>query len=304
MTAAVPLVTTRCAICGTENNSTELYPANFDMSAFSPAIFSARRLPDGIHYRLVKCNTCGLVRSDPVADEATLAGLYAKSTFDYSAEVDNLKMTYGRYLRRVIRAGASTDSLLEVGCGNGFILSEARACGFKHVHGVEPGEAVVAAAPPDVRPSIVCDILRPGLFPPSSFDVICMFQVFDHLAKPEEMLSECLNLLRQGGFLLLLHHNVESVSAKLLKEKSPIIDIEHTYLYSPRTMRLLLQKCGYVIVESGTVMNTYSLAYFVHLLPLPAGAKMHSMMFMNRLARRVRLRLPLGNMYIIARKAA
>jgi hypothetical protein len=50
---------------------------------------------------MVHCNTCGLVRSDPVADPATVAGLYRQSTFDYSEEVANLKRTYGVYLMRL-----------------------------------------------------------------------------------------------------------------------------------------------------------------------------------------------------------
>lgn len=303
MSAPIPLVATRCVICETEGHSTELYPANFDESAFSPAVFSARRLPDGIHYRVVKCNSCALVRSDPIAHESVLAGLYSRSSFDYSQEVENLRKTYGRYLKRAIAAGATGDRLLEVGCGNGFFLLEARACGFSDARGVEPGEAVVAAAPQEARSQIVCDILRPGLFEPNSFDVICMFQVFDHVSKPAEMLTECFQLLRPRGFMLLLQHNVDSITAKVLKEKSPIIDIEHTYLYSPHTLRLLLEKSGFEVVESGAVLNTYSLAYLAHLLPLPSRVKKHAIRLLTRAGTRARLRLPLGNMYVIARKA-
>ena len=51
----IDLVPTRCAICGAEGNAVELYPANLDFEAFNPSVFSARRLPDRIHYRMVKC---------------------------------------------------------------------------------------------------------------------------------------------------------------------------------------------------------------------------------------------------------
>jgi hypothetical protein len=81
MTQALELRKTRCAICGSAENARELYPANFDVQALNPEVFSARRLPDRIHYRLVTCNTCGLVRSDPIADPALLAQLYHDSTF-------------------------------------------------------------------------------------------------------------------------------------------------------------------------------------------------------------------------------
>jgi hypothetical protein len=57
---AVDVHATCCAVCSTEGNSTVLYSANFSPEDFSPAVFSARRLPDRIHYRLVRCNSCGL----------------------------------------------------------------------------------------------------------------------------------------------------------------------------------------------------------------------------------------------------
>src|SRR4051812_11335017 len=114
----IELHSTRCAICNTEGNTTELYPANFDLQAFNPSVFSARRLPDRIHYRMVKCNACGLVRSDPVAHSAILAELYTLSTFDYDDEIASLKSTYGRYLAKLVDFGVQKGSLLEIGCGN------------------------------------------------------------------------------------------------------------------------------------------------------------------------------------------
>src|SRR6202034_3836030 len=89
---------TRCAICEREGNAAERWPATFDPGAFNARVFSARRLPDRVHYRMVTCNTCGLVRSDPVASEELLASLYASSSFDYGQEVDSIQATYGRAL--------------------------------------------------------------------------------------------------------------------------------------------------------------------------------------------------------------
>jgi SAM-dependent methyltransferase len=303
--ATIELRATRCAICGSSGNATEMYPANFTNAAFTPAVFSARRMPDRVHGRIVRCDTCGLVRSDPMAEPAALVDLYQRSTFDYADETKNLRSTYGRYLRKLEAFGAQKTSLLEIGCGNGFFLEEAMVQGYVDVRGVEPGAEAVAKAEPLLREKIACGLLRPGLFEPDSFQVICMFQVFDHLFDPVSVLSECGRLLRRGGLLLILNHNIDSVSARILGERSPIIDVEHTYLYSPGTLTRLLEAQGFCVRRSGVAWNAYSLRYLFRLLPFPAGLKQAILAALDatRIGR-LRFALPLGNFYTIAQKPA
>lgn len=80
-------------------------------------------------------------------------------------------------------------------------------------------------AKPSLRRHIIGDVMRPGIFKAGEFDAICMFHIFDHIPYPDELLSYCLRILNPGGFILSLNHNVESWSARLLGERSPIFDI-------------------------------------------------------------------------------
>ncbi len=294
---------TPCAICGVEGESTERYPANFDLASLNPDVFSARRLPDRIHFRIVQCDRCGLLRSDPVADTSILETLYRKSAFNYSAEVSDLRRTYGAYLAKAGRHAPGREDFLEIGCGNGFFLEEARRLGYRSVRGVEPSESAIAGADPALQGKIVCDVMRPGIFAEAAFDVVCVFQVFDHIPDPVALLKECLRILRPGGVLLAINHNASAVSARLLGESSPIIDIEHTYLYNPDTMRRIFSKCGFEIREAGPVFNRYALRYLVRLLPLPSGLKSRLLAWLQRSAiGALRCVVPLGNLYSIARK--
>lgn len=305
--AAMPraeLHPTSCAICGTLNAATELYPANFDSGAFTPEIFSARRLPDRIHYRMVRCDSCGLARSDPMADTEILGRLYALSTFTYDDEVANLKRTYGRYLTEALtQLDGAKVRLLEIGCGNGFFLEEALDQEFAEVRGVEPSEAAVARASDRVRAQIVQDVMRPGLFGAGEFDMVCLFQVFDHVPKPGELLDECLKVLRPGGVILCLNHNSDSVSARLLGERSPIIDLEHAYLYNPATMRRIFGAHGFQVLRVAAVRNTYSLSYLLQLVPMPTNIKRKLLAAMKKGSfGDLPLTAPLGNLYLIGRK--
>jgi SAM-dependent methyltransferase len=301
--AAPVLNPTRCAICGTLDEATEVFPSTVTADAFDARHFSARRLPDRVHYRMVRCSNCGLVRSDPAADPASVAGLYERSTFDYEAEVPNLRRTYGRYLARLDRHGARRDGLVEIGCGNGFFLEEALARGYTNVQGIEPSRDAIKSASDSVRPLILNDILRPGVLPDGSVSVACLFQVFDHLPDPGMALDELHRVIRPGGLALFLNHDAQSPSAKVLGERSPIVDVEHFYLYSRETLGKLVKAHGFETVESGSVWNDYTLGYMARLLPLPHGLKsalQRSLAWSHIGSPRVRM--PLGNLYLVARR--
>jgi SAM-dependent methyltransferase len=300
---AIALHPTSCPVCNRPGNARQLYAARLSPHAFEPSTFSARRVPDRLHYRVVRCNACGLVRADPVADRAVQADLYQRSAFDYSQETDNLKMTYGRYLRRLERLQVRKGALLEIGCGNGFFLEEALLQGYARVCGVEPSLDAVAKASPMIRPLLICGLMSPGLFDPEQFDVVCMFQTFDHIPDPGALLDECFQVLRPGGLLLCLNHDVQAPSARLLGERSPIIDVEHPFLYSSETLSRLLTARGFRVRSAGPVLNRISLRYLVHLLPLPRTVKSAAL---HRLqSSRIGsfgVRLPLGNLFVVAQR--
>jgi SAM-dependent methyltransferase len=297
------LAPTACAICGTPGNAEELYPATLTADAFTAAVFSARRLPDRVHYRLVTCRACGLVRSDPVLGAAGLAKLYAASTFDYAGELDGLRATYGSALAKVAEITPDRAGLLDIGTGSGFVLELARDAGWSDVRGVEPSADAIAKARPDIRPMIAMDVMRSGLFEAGSFDAVTMFQVLDHMPDPAALLAQCRQVLRPGGVVLAFNHNVTAWSARLLGERSPIIDVEHTYLYSPRTIRCLFQQAGYDVASVTPARNTYSLSYLAQLLPLPDRPKAGLLARLRRSrAGALRVTVPLGNLCLIARR--
>lgn len=299
----IKLLKTKCAICHTEGNASEIYPANFDSETFTPDVFLKRRTSETIHYSIVKCNKCGLVRSDPVIDAGIISKLYSERKSGYIHEIDNRRVTYRNYLLKIEKYNNKKGALLEIGCGNGFFLEEALALGYRAVKGVEPSSATVESAGPKVRSNIICDIMRPGLFSPEQFDIICMFHLFDHIPDPGILLNECFKILKPGGLIFFLNHNVEAVSAKLLKDRSPIINIEHTYLYSFKTIKLIAEKYGFKAKEVGKVFNRFKLSYLFQLAPIPFKIqdKILSFLKKSRLGNVV-FSLPIGNLYLIAQK--
>jgi SAM-dependent methyltransferase len=264
---------TLCPICNTEGADREVYASNFRAEDLTPETFSARRLPDRLHYRMVRCVRCGLLRSNPILPVEDLARLYARSHFTYSEEAAFTRRTYGRYLRRARRWVPDGRALLEIGCGDGFFLEEALEQGFEEVTGVEPSEEAAASASDAVRPRIHKGLYGPGVFPARSFDLICAFQVFDHVPDPAALLRAAHEQLRDGGAVLFINHNARGFLNRLLGETSPIVDVEHTVLFDKKTMRRLFEKCGFQVREVFDVKNTYPVHYWARLAPLPRALK-------------------------------
>jgi SAM-dependent methyltransferase len=115
---------------------------------------------------------------------------------------------------------------------------------------------------------MIPSLMKLGVVPNNSFDVGVMFHTLDHLPDPVSTLKDAIQALKPGGVFLVAVHNEKSWSARLLGEKSPIIDVEHTHLYTKKTGRMLFEKAGFVNVKAGSYWNHYLLAYLIHLIPI------------------------------------
>lgn len=299
------LIQTQCAICHSYNNYQIIYRSNFTQENFNADIFSARRLPDRVHYQIVKCNEDGLVRSNPVLDEYNLSKLYQKSKFTYKHEINNLIASYIRALKPLLTRLAKKSCVLEIGCGNGFILEALYKRGYKNVFGVEPSIDAVKKASKTMIRQIKTSALKKNLFPEAAFDFIFFFQTFDHIPDPNEFLDICYYLLKKDGFILAFNHDVDSFSSKLLGVKSPIIDIEHTYLYTAKTITKIFKKHKFKVQKVYSPVNIISLRHFLWLLPLPRTIKKNTLrvkktVFSNILD--ISFPIKLGNICVIAKK--
>jgi len=277
---------------------------NFQPRELNGAIFSARRLPDRLHYRMVRCQQCGLLRSDPILPAADLARLYESSNFTYETEAEFARATYRAHLERALPLVRERHRLMEIGCGSGFFLREALQLGFKEVWGVEPSSEAVGKAADDVRTNIRQGLYDQQTFPANHFDVICGFQVLDHVPDAAALLAACRKDLKPGGLALFINHDCGGFSNRLLGELSPIVDVEHTALFDKRTMRHIFEKCGFRVHEVFSVRNTYPLSYWTKLAPLPRALKSPLLSLLTSIpVGKIPITLNAGNLGIIALKA-
>lgn len=298
------MINTKCAICGNKEKLEVLYPATFNLSALGPKTFSARRTPDGTHYRFVKCANCGLIFSNPILPLDKIAKLYKDSTFDYAPEAEYLKKTYGAVLERMLpHIGIQKTKVLDIGCGNGFFLERAEELGVQHVFGVEPSIPAIKMAPKRLQSKIKASIFKPGLYKALTFDIACCFHTLDHVTDPMAFVKEMYRILNRGGQASVIVHDTGGLSVKLFGEKSPIFDIEHIYLFNKVTLRRIFMMSGFKTAEVFDLENEYPLVYWFRMIPLPPWIKnnlIKLLAFLN--LDKVPLKLKSGNIGIVAKK--
>ncbi|MBD3387531.1 MAG: methyltransferase domain-containing protein [Candidatus Altiarchaeales archaeon] len=298
------MIETECCICGKKPYEV-LWESTFDPEEVDETLFSARRAPDRVHYRMVKCVGCGLVYSNPILEPERIEELYSGSAQNYDDLVENISSTYIRYLERASGHLERRENLLEVGCGSGFFMKASLDLGFKNAYGVEPSREAVSKAPPDIRENITVDVLREGQFRRGFFDIICFFQVLDHVLDPNDFLSACREYLREEGIVLCITHDTRALSARLLGRSSPIVDIEHIYLFDRENIRRLFEKNGYEVLDVFPVKNTYSMSYWARLTPIPTKIKEPVMKLLEASGiGKANVSLCAGNLGIIAKKSS
>jgi 2-polyprenyl-3-methyl-5-hydroxy-6-metoxy-1,4-benzoquinol methylase len=91
------------------------------------------------------------------------------------------------------------------------------------------------------------DFRKSGLF-----NVIVNFEVLEHLFSPIEFIKSCRKLLKKDGLLIFTTPNGEGFDVRLLGKLSSAVDHEHLNYFNPRSIEILLAKCGLQVIQITT----------------------------------------------------
>jgi SAM-dependent methyltransferase len=266
--------------------------------------FRARFNVNGIPVE--SCETCGLVVQNPQPSDDALAAIYGSDYFIGSSANDRFASQFdivkrataalqldeiGAYLRQ--RGRTPGGRLLEVGCGHGNMLLEARLRGYD-VHGLEYS----ADAAERANRKLGADVVRVGTmdeapFPERSFDVCILIDVIEHVRDPEDFLQRVRHILKDGATVFIATPSVDSWSARALGRHWMEYKPEHLFYFGRDTIRRLLDNTGFADIAISSGAKVLTLDYIIgHFEKFPVPVITPSLRIMRALTPRALLSRP------------
>lgn len=168
--------------------------------------------------------------------------------------------------------------ILDVGCANGVRLRLFRELGWDAV-GIEmSGKAVKEAR--ERGENVIHGKFEDVDIPNSSFDVVYMSHVFEHLRDPHLVLEKIANILRPGGELILIIPNGGSITARVFGRFWLLCNApRHLFTYQKNNINALFAQHSFVAEK---VIYVDTLRNFLPSLALLLGKEQDFFSFLGR----------------------
>ena len=162
--------------------------------------------------RLVRCQGCGLLYENPqFSAEQVVAGYAASQDSGHDSQRPMRVRSFARALRKLREHLPPPGSrVLDIGTAGGAFLEAATQCGYD-AYGMEPSRYLVEQGRLRGLKVEQGTIDNHG-FEPSSFDLICLWDVLEHLTDPKAALKEVARLLKPDGVVLINYPDIGTLA--------------------------------------------------------------------------------------------
>ena len=214
-------------------------------------------------FTYVLCRKCATLFVNPRPPFDDLIQFYANSEstayfvndfFKPVAEVRREKIFRPRaeYIAQRF-AKSPIQTIGDIGAGFGLFLDEIKKLmPEKRFVAIEPSEEMVEICKTkglEVLPCVMEDVVGYD----EQFDLLCSFELFEHLYDPELFLKKVHQLLKKGGHFLFTTLSGTGFDIQLLWEKSKSVSPpHHLNFFNPKSAALILERCGFKVVEAAT----------------------------------------------------
>ena len=238
-----------CPLCGSSQSSlVQREPASPDPTR--SAAYTQRQIG------VVTCSACSFMYVERDFPETYANGYYEeRAGGGYGLTKENFFWWHeatkhsNRHILSLL-GPANSRRMLEVGCGIGTFLADARDAGW-----AMSGLDINAEFPRFCRKELGIEDVKAGVisdppFPDASFDAVAMLDVLEHMYDPIVSLTQCARLLKSGGVLVVKSPNgplqlrKERLKKILRRGDGYVAGIGHLNQFTPKTLSLAFRKGG------------------------------------------------------------
>ena len=216
-------------------------------------------------FQIVECCDCRLIRLYPQPEPEELRSYYPPDYWrppEHGID-DWLRQKYRRlvlsdcihFIERALSESKEPESrehgtILDVGCGDGFLLSVLADRGHGPVVGIDFSLDAATSAWRDHQVPAICGTLSAAPFADGSCTMITMFHVLQHLYNPVSYLDSAHRLLTPDGRLIVQVPNAACWQFLLFGDKWQGMDVPRQLLhFRASDLETLLDHCGFEILH-------------------------------------------------------
>jgi SAM-dependent methyltransferase len=209
----------------------------------------------GFDFLILECRKCGLLVSNPRLKQR-IFNTITEIDSHQSHQIDVCARNLGKYERffKLLPAGGRHPRVLDVGCCRGEFVGLAVKHGYD-AYGVDMVPVFVEYAKSSFgkRFAVVDSDLGAALekLGVTTFDIITLWDVIEHIDEPIEFCRNLAQLLRPGGSIFLRTPNKHGQMIKrgvlhpFFGDRITYINpIEHIQIFGPSNVRMLADICG------------------------------------------------------------
>jgi len=222
-------------------------------------------------FNVVKCAACDFVYINPRYSEKENIGLYEESYFtdqvkdlsgkvrsfidDREDKINDHRIEWG-CLKKYKRGGR----ILDFGSGPGFFLDSLDGNWEKYA--VDTSNFSISNIQDPTTNKFRGTLFEAG-YEDNFFDAIYIGNTLDRLTNLSETLSELRRVLNVNGVILAVTPNIESLCARVFKEKYRLLYSNHLVYFSTETLKKFFSQSGFKLVDvkhpyCGTSFFSYS----------------------------------------------
>jgi SAM-dependent methyltransferase len=211
--------------------------------------------------RLVTCADCGLVYENPRYPPDVIIGGYMTS--DDSGHDSQYPMRVLSFFRALQKLKSYLPPpgarVLDIGTAGGAFLDAATRFGYE-AHGLEPSSYLVEKGK---RRGLKIEqgVIENHAYPDGSFDMVCLWDVLEHVPDPRGALQAVRKLLKPDGILLINYPDIDTWQAKLTGRRFWWFLSVHLQHFSPDTIRRLAAATGFDVFHFQSYWQTLEFGY-------------------------------------------